>query len=155
MKQTIEIEVPDSYEAKWNNDIQKIELIRKDNLPTTWDEYKDITHTKPSYYTDALKGQPSKSSFTGIYNEFQSKEIAEAFIALGKLIQLRDEWWRQLNWKPNWGNYEKKYIIFCTNNITTDYNITANRILAFPTEEVRDKFLDCFKDLIEIAKPLL
>lgn len=30
-----------------------------------------------------------------------------------------------------------------------------NRILVFPTEEVRDKFAETFKDLIEEAKELL
>ena len=30
-----------------------------------------------------------------------------------------------------------------------------HRILAFKTEELRDKFLENFEDLIEIAKPLL
>ena len=39
--------------------------------------------------------------------------------------------------------------------IEPDDGWACNRILAFKAEELRDKFLKNFQDLIEIAKPLL
>ena len=79
-----------------------------------------------------------------------------AVSALCKLLIYRDAWWQKLRWKPDWKEYDSKFIIRRNcDNVECTINSTANKILAFPTEEVRDKFAETFKDLIEEAKELL
>ena len=79
-----------------------------------------------------------------------------AVSALCKLLIYRNAWWQKLGWKPDWKEHDGKFVIRPNyDNVECSTNATANRILAFPTEEVRDKFAETFKDLIEEAKELL
>ena len=79
-----------------------------------------------------------------------------AVSALFKLLIYRNAWWQKLGWKPDWKEFEAKFVIRSNHdNVEFSTNATGNRILAFPTEEVRDKFKETFKDLIEEAKELL
>lgn len=73
------------------------------------------------------------------------------------LLTCRNAWWYTDNdWQPNWYDGEIKFMILTINDqICTNDNTTANRILAFRTEKIRDSFLDTFKDLIEECKELL
>lgn len=79
----------------------------------------------------------------------------DSITALGQLLVLRDAW--NDGWEPDWGNGAKyKWCIFVhSNNIIKECSFARQNILYFKTEELRDKFLIQFKDLIEIAKPLL
>lgn len=77
--------------------------------------------------------------------------------ALHKLLICRDTWWKVDNdWKPNWENNMSKYNIstYCK-EITKEETTGYNRILAFRTPEIRDKFFETFRDLIEQCKELL
>ena len=88
-------------------------------------------------------------------NIFPTIEEAEACLALAQLCQLRDRY--NDGWKPDWDSMsETKYVLEISRNIVVK-NFYGNRhkILAFKTEELRDKFLENFRDLIETAKPLL
>ena len=80
-----------------------------------------------------------------------------AVSALCKLLIYRNAWWKKLGWKPDFRNgLVAKYIIEnCGGGIATYMSGTGCAVLAFPTEEVRDKFAEIFKDLIEEAKELL
>ena len=79
-----------------------------------------------------------------------------AMEALGKLLLFRNAWWKQLGWKPDWKDEEVKYCITnALSRVSTTSNYENNRILAFPTEEIRYQFLETFRDLIEEAKELL
>ena len=79
-----------------------------------------------------------------------------AVSALCKLLICRNAWWQKLGWKPDWKEHDGKFVIRPNyDNVECSANATANRILAFPTEEVRDKFAETFKDLIKEAKELL
>ena len=83
------------------------------------------------------------------------QDNAKAIRALCQLIQLRDHY--NDGWKPEWENEKEiKYCIECCLGQTTgrSYIVTSN-VLAFKTAELRDQFLENFRDLIEIAKPLL
>ena len=76
-----------------------------------------------------------------------------AVSALCKLLIYRNAWWEKLGWKPKAG--ERMYSI--TPMFDKGEIVKGNKsfILSFPTEEVRDKFAETFKDLIEEAKELL
>ena len=89
-----------------------------------------------------------------------------------RLLICRDAYWKIAGekmglgepWKPDWENSEeRKYSIV---NIGGDINLpettltkwilkVTNKILVFPTEEIRDAFYDNFKELIEQCKELL
>jgi hypothetical protein len=62
-------------------------------------------------------------------------------------------------WEPDYLNPTKeiRYFIFCTGiSIEKGQGLfSSNKILIFPTEEMRDAFYDNFKDLINKCKELL
>lgn len=76
---------------------------------------------------------------------------------LQELIICRDAYWKFAgDWKPNFTNDENKFII--ANYYSKVYPAVANnynRVLIFPTQEMRDAFYDNFKELIEECKELL
>lgn len=59
-------------------------------------------------------------------------------------------------WKPDWKNNENKFTIeIIDGEITTYWDNRRSRILSFQSIEVRDKFLENFRELIEKAKELI
>lgn len=149
----LKIEIPQGYEIdKQKSTFEKIVFKKIPENPKTWDEYCKLTKGSHSNYTNSTTNMVDKDRFTGAYNEFTTKEQAEQFIALGKLLQLRDYWVR--------GYKEFKYTIL----VTRDRNIlvynwseycTYPHILTFPTEKMAEEFKECFSDLIKKAFPLV
>lgn len=86
---------------------------------------------------------------------FTPKENYFVFDALRKLIIFRDYY--NQGWRPNWCDYKQtKYIIEnYMDEIWTEDGHRTSSILAFKTPEIRDKFLEEQRELLEIAKPLL
>lgn len=86
---------------------------------------------------------------------FTKKENYFAFDALRKLVILRDYY--NQGWQPNWCDYKQtKYIIEnYMGEIWCDDGHRTSSILAFKTPEIRDKFLEEQRELLEIAKILL
>lgn len=162
-KQAIQIEVPEGFEPRYNEETQKIEFVKKDDRPKSWEEYERQVKDKDAYSCGRISCTHIKRIYQSYFDSFACQEEAEAFIALGQLIQLRDAWWNWYvspegvkGWKPNWENTKDKYTIYTyQNRILCDCNTTANRILVFPTIRMRNEFLDCFKSLINQALPLL
>ena len=73
---------------------------------------------------------------------------------LKKLILLRDYY--NEGWQPNWKDNFCKYTIECyESELYTDDSYNFDKVMSFKTEEIRDKFLEDQKELLEIAKPLL
>lgn len=150
------IQVPEGYEIdKENSTFEKIvfKKIEKE-LPKSWRELNNIT----GYYVDKDGKVYNCINFSTDYcnkNVFPTEEEAEACLALAQLCQLRDRY--NDGWKPDWKNDRQlKYIIeiFYDDIVKRIYECRY-KALAFKTEELRDKFLENFRDLIEIAKPLL
>ena len=76
------------------------------------------------------------------------------------LLLCRDAYWKlEGDWKPDWAMYSgpKHCIIYSDNEIKWQgkHFVTEAKVLAFPTEEMRDAFYENFKDLIEECKELL
>lgn len=76
-----------------------------------------------------------------------SKDLCEAFLAYMKLIQLRNAWVKngdenlyRIVWSPNRG-------FWCVRS--------GHNGLSFSTEDMADEFIGTFKDLLEVAKPLI
>ena len=146
---------PEDYIFKDENgiviDTHKIVLEKKKEYPKT---YKECLHELNIHEAVAVCGW--------------EKEIK----ALRTLLICRDAYWKIAGeemglgkpWKPDWENsVERRYSIV---NIEGDINLpektltkwilkVTNKILVFPTEEMRDAFYENFKKEIEICKELL
>ncbi len=131
-------------------------------LPKTWEEFCD-THpikddeyyikqaSKIKHYDKCGRGDRYPNSDKNV----GTKETCEAVLALMQLIQLRDCY--NDGWKPDWGNnWEEKHVIFRDGDYICKDRLTRFQcVLNFKTTELRDQFLENFRDLIEIAKPLI
>lgn len=149
----VKIEVPQGYEVdKEKSTFEKI-VFKKVNplseLPESWEEYCEQTKNRTYYtYSPYNESHVNETAAHGFYGEFSTKERAEQFIVLGKLLQLHDYWVG--NWKRNSDNI---YIIFKNVIIATVNN--NDFPLSFPTREMAERFKECFKDLIKEAYPLV
>ena len=124
-------------------------------LPKSWEE---LNYIKRGYYV----GSDSTISGDGggftidrqNRNTFAAKEQAEASIAMAQLSQLREVY--RDGWNPDFSNSETKYVIeFYENKIYKDECCGTNNFLSFQSAEVRDEFLENFRELILTAKPLM
>ena len=149
----LNIIAPEGYEIdKENSTFEKIVFKKINELPKTWEDLKYISgaYISSLSYINTIN---SIETIPSAKNIFPTKELAEAVLALAQLLQLRDRY----NGDNKGFIYDKdNYFIGVRNNsIFKDWNVYTQRVLAFRTKELRDKFYDNFKDLIEIAKPLL
>ena len=147
----LKIEVPQGYEIdRQKSTFEKIIFKKIPENPKTWEDYCKLTKGSYSNYANATTNMVYKDRHTGSYNEFTTKERAEQFIALGKLLQLRDYWVKRSKFKDAIGIFTWSDGVIVTNNC--DINDCA---LTFPTQEMADKFITCFRDLIKQASPLV
>ena len=150
MEKELKIEVPQGYEIdRKKSTFEKIVFKKIEHRkPTTWKEYCKYAKDCPSYFGNPRKNNIFETRFAGFYNEFFTKERVKQYVALGKLLQLRDYWVG--DWKRNSDNI---YIIFKNVIIATMNN--NDFPLSFPTREMAEGFKECFKDLIKEAYPLV
>lgn len=107
-------------------------------------------------YEEVLKEARSKGDYYYLPDSLEapSEELVDATIALLKLLFLRDYY--NDGWQPDWGIINTKYCIFSEGDEISAFNqISNSRVMVFKTEEIRDKFLEEQRELLEIAKPLL
>ena len=141
-----------------NSDLSKGKIVfkkKEKELPTKWEDFVIVKgyYLNSDCFVIGLGDEPNNYN----KNIFPTKEEAEACLALSQLCQLRDAY----NGKPladwcDWADDNTKYCIeICDNRISKDYYSTYKKVLAFKTEELRDKFVENFRELIETAKPLL
>ena len=144
----LKIEVPQGYEIdKEKSTFEKIVFKKIPKKPKTWEDYCKLTKGSRSNYATTTN-MVNKDRYTGTYNEFITKERAEQFIALGKLLQLRDYWVG--DWKRNSNNI---YIIYKNVIMAAVHN--SDFPLTFPTRKMAEEFKNCFEDLIKQAYPLV
>ena len=144
----IKIEVPQGYEIdKEKSTFEKIVFKKIPEKPKTWEDYCKLTKGSRSNYATTTN-MVNKDRYTGTYNEFTTKERAEQFIALGKLLQLRDYWVG--DWKRNSNNI---YIIYKNVIMAAVHN--SDFPLTFPTRKMAEEFKNCFEELIKQAYPLV
>ena len=147
----VKIEVPQGYAIdKEKSTFEKIIFKKIPENPKTWEEYCKLTKGSCSNYTNSTTNMVYKDRHTGAYNEFTTKERADKFIALGKLLQLRDYWVKHSEFKDAICIYTLSDRLIVTDNCDiNDYDLT------FPTQEMANKFITCFSDLIRQASPLV
>lgn len=155
----VKIQIPDNCELIKNGDTYVVKE-KKNDKPRSWEEFcKKYPITSKEYFIDGdsyiYKCNSCPRNAEVDRNCCISEKEAEAFLALMQLRQLRKAWigdWEQPIGAPigviHYWLPECKPM--CTSG---SYNI--NRHLSFPTREMAEEFLECFKDLCEKAKTLL
>lgn len=158
----VRIQIPDNCELVKDGD-NYVVREKMQNPPRSWKEFcKNYPRTTYEYFIG------NDSSIEHVFNTTYprdtecdknictSREEAEAFLALMQLRQLRKAWvgdWEQ----PS----SSTYIAAIACNINNKEvavetgNSWSNMSLSFPTKEMAEDFLSCFKDLCETAKILL
>ncbi|WP_311327760.1 hypothetical protein [Capnocytophaga sputigena] len=106
---------------------------------------------------DALEWLRKNDGCDEFDNNYPKKENVFCFEALRKLVILRDYY--NEGWQPDWDSDKaiKHTIETCFNDdfIIKPTSINYPCVLAFKSKEIRDKFFEEQKELLEIAKPLL
>lgn len=149
MEKELKIIPPIGYEIdKEKSTFEKIVFKKIPENPKTWEEYCSLMEGKTVYYTNCNNIIVSGSS--DAHDKFVTKKRAEQFIALGKLLQLRDYWVKRSKFKDAIGVFTLNDGVIVADNC--DINDCA---LTFPTQEMADKFITCFEDLIKQASPLV
>lgn len=119
---------------------------QKSPVPTfeeAWTETDRVYEPKSEYDKEEFGGYPSQ-------------ELANAAESLRRLLFLRDYY--NDGWQPDWESSKgvwKHSIVCYEGKICKDLSYKISRILTFKSKEIRDKFLEEQKDLLETAKPLL
>lgn len=157
----VKIQIPDNCELIKDGDTYVVRE-KKQTSPRSWEEFCE---KYPVTAHEAMICGPS-SIILAAYNVGKvrrveedknwivSKEEAEAFLALMQLRQLRKAWVEDEK------EFEKPFCIICRHDmfnkpISVVSWYTSHRLLSFPSEQMAKDFLNCFRDLCEIAKPLL
>lgn len=149
----LKINIPKGYEIdREKSTFEEIVFKKVEDplakLPKTWEEYCKRTKGYTSYYCCPIDNKTHETKFDGFYNEFFTKERMKQYVALGKLLQLRDYWVG--DWKIN---SDSVYIIY--RNLIMATLHTNDFPLAFPTREMAKEFKNCFENLIKEAHPLV
>lgn len=138
------------------------EYEKQNELPKTWEEFcKRNPVTPDEYWIETIKSKYCNNSFERERDIDMDKNVcvslqeAQAFTALMQLRQLRKCYVG--NWEPDWTNCRtaKSSIICIEGELMIFDAITTHRSMSFPNSNLAKQFLDNFKDLLEIAKPLL
>jgi hypothetical protein len=153
---TIQTQIPKGYEIDKDKSTFELIVLKKTQkaLPMSWEELERVNGALigPNSFIFPTIVRPTNAVNK---NMFPTRELAEASLALAQLLQLRDRW--NEDWEADW--YDEKstkfVIIPCKNEVTPTFTLTCSRVMVFKTRELRDLFLITFKNLLEIAKPLL
>ena len=153
---TIDIDVRDGYELKYNPETRTIEEVKKEPVRSkSWEEFcKNHPYiTKEYFISDNGSVDLITECNRTCCNNLETKEDAEGILALIQLIRLHDEW--IVDWKGTKlvdCNYIIKYTLKDDSYRVPSANVYWQTILNFPTKEMAEEFLKCFKDLIKKAK---
>lgn len=123
----------------WNEQLKELKELRKE-LPKTWEEFCQrypITDGGEYYIGIAVLGE----------------EKAKAMSSFIQLIHLRDCY--RNGWKPTFCR-EFHFISYdLSNGVVPEHGQFNNRVLSFQSREIRDMFLENFRNLIEQAKEFI
>ena len=167
MGKSLKVEIPMGYEIDEERSTFTNIVFKEINKtqPKTWEQFCDTHCLKAEEcWANTISiiinaGEQGYISRKRRYNLdktiLPNLKQAKAMVALCQLIQLRDCY--NDGWEPDYENrHEIKHVIeVFENKIQRAFYTSYSHILAFKDEELRDMFLNNFRDLIEIAKPLL
>lgn len=155
----VELEVSPEFEIK-EEDGKWFAVKKRSRYPQSFEECCEVLDM-PSYY------KLRYSTYEHGYHEYTTSKdlgvLQSELDTLGKLLICRNAYWltagREMGlegkWEPDWSDCRKFAIVVEGNEILTDVCLRRNRILVFPTEEMRDEFLKVFRNDIEVCKEFL
>ena len=156
----VKIQIPDNCELIKDGDTYIVKE-KKQGPPRSWKEFCERYPVKSreafissSSHIQIRVFDMDRQEATG-RNWCSSKEEAEAFLALMQLRQLRKAWvgdWEQSKENSCAGIF---YSVSHDELTVSCAKFWISIVLSFPTKIMAKDFLDCFRDLCEIAKPLL
>lgn len=118
---------------------------QKAPTPTFEEAWNNSHNSKEIFYS---------SNCDKVCSGYPTQELADASEALRRLLFLRDYY--NEGWQPDWNDNATKYSIEVEVGEIVGRNHHCNaRIMSFKTNDVRNKFLEEQRELLEIAKPLL
>ena len=120
------------------------------NLPKTYEEYCELNSIDSDKYYISACNHLISIEYPG-EKSLSTMEEAKAILALIQLIRLRDYYNEHSEATPI-----KYAIVFNRNKIRgCKLNVGENRVLMFNSENLANKFLNNFRNLIEQAKYLI
>ena len=156
-------ECPDGYEFKDEdgNVIEAKKIVLEKKKPKYPESYEECCQV----LNIAVRDLEILDNMLDTTEIIYQKNLDRCINALRKLLICRDAYWKIAGeemglgkpWEPDWKDVdEKKWVISrYKGELDFGFNIEPCRIIAFPTEEMRDAFYENFKDLIEECKELL
>ena len=156
----LKITIPEGQEIDWQESVkqEKIVFKKKDTKPRSWEEYCNNFSGELFYFSNrnSIESVVTSDGMSYTAKDYlPSKELAEAFLAMMQLMSLRQAWIG--DWKPDWrSEYSYNYCIIDGGG-SFEICILNQCIyaLSFPTNDMAEDFMNTFKDLLEVAKPLL
>ena len=153
----LKIQIPDGYKIdKEKSTFEKIVFKKKeDTKPRSWEEYLELN---TGFDGAGIDWNCGGVQTTGLHHRGKAivpTHLAQPFIAMMQLMSLRQAWIG--DWKPDWSSgYSSNY---CVVGVGDCFDVCilgkCRYALSFPTIEMAKDFMDCFKGLLEIAKPLI
>ena len=124
--------------------------------PTTWEEYCRQNPIKAGEgYIDEISAIKSveNSRYRAEDDDINvmSKNLCVAFLAYMKLILMRNAWVKDCD-----NGDEDEYLKIVYTEERGFYDVRLGKTgLSFPTSDMAEEFINTFKDLLEVAKPLI
>ena len=139
------------------------ESEKQNVLPKTWEEFCERNPVTPDeYWIDTVDSRycngfrDRERDINKDKNVCVSLQEAKAFTALMQLRQLRKAYVK--DWEPDWNRRQLVYSVkydYVLNKLIIEISSIWGNCMSFPTNKLAEQFLINFKDLLEIAKPLL
>lgn len=131
------------------------EWYNSNDKPLSWEEYCKQNPIKDDdyYISESCTIKECKAGVTRIPQfdaNAMSRDLCKAFLAYMKLIQLRNAWVKDCDKTTCCYKIESERV-----GIESKLRPYFHNGLSFPTRAMADEFIKTFKDLLEVAKPLL
>lgn len=136
-------------------DMEFREWYNSNDKPMSWEEYCKQSPIKEGEYFIAANCAilALKHEFRDVNSDVNamSKNLCEAFLAYMKLIQLRNAWVEDCE-----NGDKNEYLKIVYTEERGFYTVYLGKTgLSFPKLSMAEDFINTFKDLLEVAKPLI
>ena len=149
---TLKTKIPKGFQI--DKEKSTFEEIVFNPIEDEWVDWEGLGYINGWYIGNASDVYQADNDCSAEHHQrsiFPTKQDAESVLALAQLLQLRKrvigDW--EADWQKN--NGKIKYVIFREQfDLQTDWTYNNFHELSFPTAEKRNKFLEKYRDLIEI-----
>lgn len=164
MEKTLKFTIPEGYEIdkEHSTDSEIVYKLKESTFSKSWEEFcnKHVRVVENEAYITPYSNITAMK-VSGVRNPKEDKNLfpsryGEAFLALMHLLTIREREYIPEGWKP--APEEYAYVIYyskATQKIVRDRFYSFHTPLSFPSLELRNKFFENWKGLIEVAKELI